>query len=1020
MTQDEHNTESQSRLRELVEFAKQNRLPLVTTSLLGTIALMSGELTSLSPIIAGAINLTASGLFEQSIGSMMEKGGDEAMLAREMDKLIKESGINDALKEDNFQIEMGRLMREQRHIRYILKHSNDDLKRELTTQLQQFGMLYQQLYYDIVESLDTIDQKIDLLLERDQQRPQAPQPTIEAGRVTGQIDRRYAVTMRGRDADLKAVTDALAKGLTVILGIGGIGKSRLAAEVVNTHQGEHGVVWHTCTKSSWADEVINLIRHHFSLTRTTSREKLLSGLQQYFVLVVLDNMEEVIEDDTERRGSYQQLINDLLEVGVSVLLTTRLKWDQLNPIHYHELNILESEPAEQMVQDTAEVYQLPDVADYATTLAQSALYHPWLIEFAVELMTFFTPEKVIADLQALQNDEIQRALHEMISHTATQMMLASPSGREAMKVLRRLIVCRGGFTYEAAEAIAGLNNTDELDDALKTLQIYRLVTLDRTQRYAIDALVIATLQADNTAYRPHYDYYKALVNKHDDKQDYLGLRVELANLSVAFEWSYESEQYEDAYWLAKDCYQFLRNHNRSQQNMDWIKRVVKKLVNHTDRSLVANSQVSLGLAYNELSTVEEPEANIERAIKAYEVALRYFTPKVDPLNFARTQNYLGLAYADLASVGYYWKRDLLRAIKAFEEALQYTNLKDTPIEYLKARHYLGYGYHRLSGGLEQELNLRRAIEAYKEVLQYTNPKEKPLSFVRLHNNLGFAYRTLAGNVNQEKNLRLAIQSFEEGLKYISPKVSPLTYVETQKDIGNMYQELAKLDDQAEDLRHAINAFQEALKYSSPMIQDMAYAGTHNNLGTAYWMLASKEAREQNLHHAIDAFQVTLKYASPYVRPDYYTITVNNLGRVYRDLADITDRETNLNLAIETYEKALEFNTGFYGKLAYAVLQNNLGQTHQELGNVEKARTYGLEALQYFEKAKMEAQANEVRNWLKIKRVQSDPILNSGENQPTDSISNREDSQSKRRNLQDWFKRFFKWLFNILSSVMLSS
>ncbi len=200
MTQDEPNNEAQSRLQQLAEFAKRNGLPLVTTSILGAIAVASGgDSTLLSPEILGAINLTSASLFEHAIGRMADGDGDTQAIVTEMEKLLNESRINDAMTSSEFQIAIGRLMREQRHIRYILKHSDNDLRDQLIEQLEQFGSLYEQLQGDIVESLRSLHQKTDvqtrilLDIQSKIQFPQLAQPMIKAGKVTGQIDRRYAM-----------------------------------------------------------------------------------------------------------------------------------------------------------------------------------------------------------------------------------------------------------------------------------------------------------------------------------------------------------------------------------------------------------------------------------------------------------------------------------------------------------------------------------------------------------------------------------------------------------------------------------------------------------------------------------------------------------------------------------------------------------------------------------------------------------------------------------------------------------
>jgi tetratricopeptide (TPR) repeat protein len=63
----------------------------------------------------------------------------------------------------------------------------------------------------------------------------------------------------------------------------------------------------------------------------------------------------------------------------------------------------------------------------------------------------------------------------------------------------------------------------------------------------------------------------------------------------------------------------------------------------------AMTQNNLGIAYANLASHEEPVGNLRKAIEAYNEALRFLTPEIAPLDYAMTQNNLGVAYRNLAS-----------------------------------------------------------------------------------------------------------------------------------------------------------------------------------------------------------------------------------------------------------------------------------------------------------------------------------------------------------------------------------
>ncbi len=72
--------------------------------------------------------------------------------------------------------------------------------------------------------------------------------------------------------------------------------------------------------------------------------------------------------------------------------------------------------------------------------------------------------------------------------------------------------------------------------------------------------------------------------------------------------------------------------------------------------------------------MKDKDVNLENAIQSYQEALRIHSSQSYPINYAMTQNNLGLAYGDLAEV-----RDkevnLENAIQSYQEALRIYTLQ---------------------------------------------------------------------------------------------------------------------------------------------------------------------------------------------------------------------------------------------------------------------------------------------------------------------------------------------------------
>src|SRR5690606_7163724 len=156
----------------------------------------------------------------------------------------------------------------------------------------------------------------------------------------------------------KKVKDLLRHAPTMILGVGGVGKSRLAAEVALTSEDTQGAIWHVISDVSRPDEVLELLRDHFDLPTDTAPQDVLKPLRTHKRLIVLDNAEAVEEMD-ERRRAYAVLVDDLLYAGAQVLLTSGVEWAEIEIALLYHLEQLAPEAAEKIVLDMADAFNVP-------------------------------------------------------------------------------------------------------------------------------------------------------------------------------------------------------------------------------------------------------------------------------------------------------------------------------------------------------------------------------------------------------------------------------------------------------------------------------------------------------------------------------------------------------------------------------------------------------------------------------------------------------------------------------------
>ncbi len=146
----------------------------------------------------------------------------------------------------------------------------------------------------------------------------------------------------------------------------------------------------------------------------------------------------------------------------------------------------------------------------------------------------------------------------------------------------------------------------------------------------------------------------------------------------------------------------------------------------------AETQNELGIAYRNLAEHEDPVGNLGKAFKAYGEALRFYTPEVAPLDYAKVQHNIGVAYRSLAEYLTSYEDELgnlERALQAFEEALRFRTPETAPFRYAETQHEIGLAYRRRAE-LQKDptrrcVDLGAAVRAFREALRFRTPQNTP-------------------------------------------------------------------------------------------------------------------------------------------------------------------------------------------------------------------------------------------------------------------------------------------------------
>lgn len=202
----------------------------------------------------------------------------------------------------------------------------------------------------------------------------------------------------------------------------------------------------------------------------------------------------------------------------------------------------------------------------------------------------------------------------------------------------------------------------------------------------------------------------------------------------------------------------------------------------------AATQNNMGNAYCQLADVEDKYKNTMKAIEACQEALKVRTLDKFPIDYAATQNNMGNAYRRLAEVSI--KTDskaenCKRAIKAHIEALKVRTRDRYPMDYAMTQNNLGVDYQRLARVERQAENCKMAIKACQEALEVYAIDRFPMDYAMTQNSLGNAYKTLAEVEHRGENCKLAIKAYQEALKVYTKQIFPEINRGVAKNLKNI-------------------------------------------------------------------------------------------------------------------------------------------------------------------------------------------------------------------------------------------
>jgi len=481
----------------------------------------------------------------------------------------------------------------------------------------------------------------------------------------------------GRQKEIAEVRQVLAANrLITLTGVGGTGKTRLAAQVMNQMANDYpdGAWYVDLAPISVPELVPTTVARALGLTDQPGTSTM-AGLQRFLtdreLLMVIDNCEHLL-------GSAADLIAELLGScpGLTLLTTSREPIGVSGEVTWGVPSLSLSDEAIELFDDRARRAKpgfrvTDDNIDSVTEICRRLDGLPLAIELAA------------ARIRALSVNDIVESLHDRFrlltggARTVVrrqQTLRASVDWSHALLsdseriMFRRLAVFVGGFDLDAAHAVAGTDTTERFQvlDQLTLLVEKSLVVaeddphgtryrlLETVRQYALEKLGEASDVADvRDRHRDHYAAMAAMLDTPGDadyERHLSDAESELANLRAAFGWSLENRKVELAMTLTSSLQPmwFTRGHLR--EGSAWFAAALAADPGHVIPSVTRGRALADKAL---LGMMSDADASFDHAQSALAIAREADDPALLLRALSVCSFILGFGYGSAAAAPYF-------------------------------------------------------------------------------------------------------------------------------------------------------------------------------------------------------------------------------------------------------------------------------------------------------------------------------------------------------------------------------
>jgi tetratricopeptide (TPR) repeat protein len=731
---------------------------------------------------------------------------------------------------------------------------------------------------------------LDLHLELPKQEPRPDRPLILSGEPPT-IGLPRITDFVGRGQELVALAGELAQPEArpiVLQGLGGVGKSWLAAELAHRFSWRFpdGVLWTNLSPHftlsgllSGLDRLLGT-KSDYGVPQAVQRSQIGEALTSHRCLIVLDGA-EVLTTAAEER--LIPLLSELPSHATSRVILTSRKQLPLEEAKVWPVEGLSREDAGRLLMTEARERGIVEqVVERFGVFLEYAAGHPLFIRLIVGLVAqdgVKVALERLGDLTGPFADAVEALVGSVIESLSV----------EEQKLLGQLTVFRGAWDKASLAAVVG----EGAEAGLRALVERSLVERDASGRYWMH-LIIATYARRRLALpdlyaeaaRHHAQYYLAYTQEH--RGDYDALAVELNNIRAGFTWASAKATRDDAmvrdYVLAMFDFLYVRGY--WDEALRWSEEAT-----HACQGL--DDKVGLATMYNNIGEIHWARGDYYAALRLLMENITLQKQLGDRAGLSDSYNIVGLVHKALG--------DYAIALEWYEKSIAIKKELDDKEGLAECYNNVGIIYKARG---EYDI----AVEWYMKSVAIKEELGDRAALASTYNNIGLVYKV-------HGDYDTALEWYERSVIIKEELGDRAGLARSYHNIGNIYQVRG-------DYKVALEWYEKSVAIKEELGDKAGLARSYNNIGRIY--------------QARDEYEVALEWYEKSIAIKEELGDKAGLAKSYNNVGEILRLYGDYSTALEWYQKSIAIKQELGDKAGLAKSYNNIGLVYEVCGDYEIA------------------------------------------------------------------------------------